>query len=201
MNGLRRKEINLLDLAESNLRFVGIKMAWAMAISVVVGLIGVGLGQAWVGVQQERQASREAFLKSEIKVLDEKIKEIADIQERTNVLVGRKKVIERLQFNRGQAVVVLSELMQRMPEGVQLRQIEQTGETLRVVGWATSNTSISAFMKTLEGAPSMETPTLGEIKAVYADAKSTQKVQEFTFSVRVTNERQAKEKERAVKNG
>ena len=60
----------------------------------------------------------------------QQIKEIADIQEKTNVLLGRKKVVEKLQFNRGQAVLLLNELIRLSPDGVQMRSLEQKNETL-----------------------------------------------------------------------
>jgi type IV pilus assembly protein PilN len=190
-----KKESNLLNLKEIHLKAISVKMLWVMSSAVVGAIVCVALAQTWVSSQVERQISREAYLKAEITLLDAQIKEIADIQERTAVLLGRKKVIERLQFNRGQAVVVLNELINRIPEGVQLRQIDQNGETLKVVGWATSNASISAFMKAMEEAPAVETPTLIEIKAVLPDNKGSQKVQEFTISMKITNERIAKAKE------
>ena len=182
------KRINLYPQEAIGIQLVAKRMLVAIGIAVGAGVLIAGAAYMVLGSRESAQQSRLDFLDGEIKVLDKQIKEIADIQERTNVLLGRKKVVEKLQFNRGQAVLLLNELIRLSPDGVQMRSLEQNQETLKIVGWALSNANVSQFMKNLEDSPKFEPPTLVEIKAVSPN-QSTIKVQEFQLSVKMPSEK------------
>jgi type IV pilus assembly protein PilN len=184
------KKINLYPQEAIGLQLVAKRMLFALGIAAGVAVLISILAYTILGAKEAAQQSRLDFLGTEIKVLDKQIKEIAEIQEKTNVLLGRKKVVEKLQFNRGQAVLLLNELIRLSPDGIQMRSLEQKNETLKIVGWALSNANVSQFMKNMEDSPKFEPPTLVEIKAV-APNQTSAKVQEFQLSVKMPAEKDA----------
>jgi len=88
--------------------------------------------------------------------------------------------IERLQADRAQAVYLLQELVQQMPDGVYLRSIKQTGLKVNMVGYAQSNARVSTLMRNFAASPYLENPDLVEIKAVMV---SNKRVSEFNMNV------------------
>ena len=189
------KRINLYPQHALIVQSVGKRMAMALGAVLSVAVVFSVLGYSYLELKTVSQQSRLDFLQSEIGALDIQIKQIAEVQGRTDVLLARKKVIEKLQFNRGQAVLLMNELTRQIPDGVQLRSIEQQQETLKVIGWALSNENVSQFMKNLESSARFEPPRLVEIKAV-STAQSSQRVQEFQLTVKMPAERA---EERGVK--
>lgn len=186
------KKINLYPQEAIGLQLVAKRMLVALGIAAGVAILIATMAYTVLGAKESAQQARLDFLDSEIKVLDKQIKEIADIQEKTNVLLGRKKVVEKLQFNRGQAVLLLNELIRLSPDGVQMRSLEQKNETLKIIGWALSNANVSQLMKNMEDSPKFESPTLVEIKAVSpGQSTATTKVQEFQLSVKMPAEKDA----------
>lgn len=182
------KKINLYPQAAIGLQLVARRMLIAIGVAIGFGVIISIFAFSILSAKGSVQQARLDFLGLEIKVLDKQIKEIADIQEKTNVLLGRKKVVEKLQFNRGQAVLLLNELIRLSPDGIQLRSLDQSQENLKIVGWALSNANISQFMKNLEESSRFEPPRLVEIKAVNPNQAQT-KIQEFTLNIRMPAEK------------
>jgi len=149
-----------------------------------------GLGAAiWFGVhtilngELENQQSRNAYLESQIVVLDKQIEEIKKLKEQTAALLQRKKVVESLQANRAETVYLLDQLVRQMPDGVYLKSVAQKGPRITVTGYAQSNARVSTFMRNLEASPHLEGPRLIEIKAV---TDKNQRLSEFSLLVSLT---------------
>lgn len=141
-------------------------------MAVLAGLTaGVG-ALIWLGGHQvlskqiDNQAERNTYLKEETVKLDKQIEEIKKLKEQTQILLDKKRVVENLQTNRGDAVHLLDELLRRMPEGVYLKSIKQTGNAVSLVGFAQSNARVSTLMRTIEESKFLGSPQLIEIKAV-----------------------------------
>jgi type IV pilus assembly protein PilN len=52
-----------------------------------------------------------------------------------------------------------------LPDGVYLRSIKQTNQTINLTGYAQSNARVSTLMRKLESSPWLGLPSLVEIKA------------------------------------
>ncbi len=126
------------------------------------------------------QNQRNALLQKEIALLDEKIKEIEELDKKKAQLLARKAVIEQLQASRSQMVHLFDELVRTIPEGVRLNTIKQTGDELTLDGVAQSNARVSSYMRALEVSGWLTNPDLSII-----EAKGTDKAMPFTFALKV----------------
>ena len=138
---------------------------------VLLGLVSVLAGVIWflgysiVNRQIAAQNEKNEFLKREIASLNKEIDEIKKIQEQTNALLARKRVIEALQANRTETVHLFNELAKQVPEGIYLRTLAQTGPKIAIAGSAQSNARITTLMNNLDESPLLEQSTLIETKA------------------------------------
>jgi type IV pilus assembly protein PilN len=156
--------------------------AFAGAAIAVGGLIVV-LVNSVIGGYVSAQAEKNAFLKTEIAVLDKSIDEIKRLREQTDALLQRKRVIESLQGNRSEAVALFNELAKNVPEGVYIRKVTQQGAKVNLIGYAQSNARVSSLMRNLESSPLLERPTLIEIKGSTVDKR---RMNEFNLDLFIT---------------
>lgn len=158
-------------------QFVGLTLGLAVMALAVVGLVHVALK-----ARIEDQLSRNQLLKNEIAKLDAQIKEIDKVREQTQALLARKQVVETLQANRTEAVHLLDQMVRRLPEGIYLQSVRQSGAKVTMVGYAQSNARVSTLMRNIEGSPWLQQPELVEIKAVNAPGAKGVRVNEFTLN-------------------
>ncbi len=107
------------------------------------------------------QEGRNDFLKREISALDERIKEIQELEKTKARLLARMEVIQELQSSRPEAVHLFDELVKTTPDGAFLTKIAQQGKVVELNGRAQSNARVSAYMRNVEssdwiGAPSLQ---------------------------------------------
>lgn len=133
-------------------------------VSVLAGVIWF-LGFSIINTRTKAQDETNEFLKREMVSLDKEIDEIKKIQEQTNALLARKRVIEALQANRTETVHLFNELAKQVPEGIYLRTLAQAGPMLVMSGYAQSNARITTLMNNLDESPLLERSTLVETKA------------------------------------
>lgn len=153
-----------------------------MVLFAVLGVAVVAVGQFWITNAQEQQEKRNAFLKSEIAVLDKQIAEISQLKQKTQDLLARKDVVESLQVNRGESVRLFDELARRVPEGLYIKSLKQSGDNFTVTGYAQSSARVSTFMRALEAATLFQEPSLVEVKAAQV---GNQRLNEFTLIVQI----------------
>lgn len=175
--------INLLPHREEKRKarrqqFVAFSGATLLFGALIVGLVN-GVISGYVSAQDEKNA----FLKTEIAVLDKSIDEIKRLREQTDALIQRKQVIESLQGNRSEAVGLFNELAKNVPEGVYIRRVSQQGGKINLVGYAQSNARVSSLMRNLESSPLLERPTLVEIKGSNVDKR---RMNEFNLDLYIT---------------
>jgi len=174
--------INLLP--HRQLRKARQQRMFALLTAVVAGVAVavVLLGQAYIANLKSAQDGRNALLKEETVKLDVQIAEIAQLKEKTKDLEDRKEVVEALQNNRGEAVHVFDQLMRRLPEGLYLKSVKQTGELLALSGYAQSSARVSTFMRALQESELFDAPVLVEVKSAMVGAVRTY---EFSLNVRI----------------
>lgn len=153
-------------------------------VSVLAGLIWF-LGYSIVNRQIAAQNEKNEFLKREIASLDKEIDEIKKIQEQTNALLARKRVIEALQANRTETVHLFNELAKQVPEGIYLRTLAQTGPKITISGYAQSNARITTLMNNLDESPLLEQSTLVETKA---ESVANRRLNAFNITTAITRQ-------------
>lgn len=183
--------INLLPHREA--RRLERKRSFFAALGLAA-LIGVGIVLIWFAVLQaltQAQSSRNDYLSAEIKKLDAKIKDIADLKAEIEALKARQTAVENLQGDRNVPVYLLNELVKQTPEGVYITSLRQTGNLVVLAGVAQSNERVSEMLRnTANESPWLEKPELIEIKAAKAAPGRDQR-KLLDFSLRVSIKRPA----------
>ena len=128
----------------------------------------------------ENQQKRNEFLVNETKKLDEEIKEIKELQAARAALLARMRVIQQLQMDRTQIVHLFDDLVRKLPEGVYLTSLKQTGQVITLIGNAQSNARVSALMRNLDASEWFAKPDLDVINV---KTKGGDRVSEFTLRV------------------
>jgi type IV pilus assembly protein PilN len=191
--------INLLPWREARRKGQRQHLGVLGGMVAVLGLLIVGAVHLTIAGYIAVQSDRNEFLKRENVRLDKEIEEIRKLKTEIAALLARKQIIERLQADRAQAVYLLQELVQQVPDGVYLKTIRQTGLKINMVGYAQSNARVSTLMRNFAASPYLENPDLVEIKAVNVSSK---RVSEFNMNVslkRVQTEDAAKSGKAATK--
>jgi type IV pilus assembly protein PilN len=151
-----------------------------LGASVVAAVLAVLLWVWWMGARIDNQDARNAYLKDQIHQLDGKLEKIKDLEKTKSKLLSRKQIIEQLQASRTQMVHLFDELVKTVPDGVRLRSLKQTGDTLTLEGVAQSNASVANYMRNLDASPYL---TRSDLKKT--EAKGSDKRNRFEFALDV----------------
>ncbi|MCK5830202.1 MAG: PilN domain-containing protein [Methylococcales bacterium] len=136
----------------------------SIGLAVVVTCLLFSLGYLYIENMKEHQQRRNKMVKDEILIVDKKITEIKDIEQKKSQLLTKIEVIQQLQESRPQIVHLFEELSISTPEGVFLNKFVQTGKDLAFTGSAKSNARVSAYMRGIDNSLWLESPLLKEIK-------------------------------------
>jgi type IV pilus assembly protein PilN len=142
--------INLLPWREARRKEQRKQFASLAVFAAALTVVLVGFVHIHMNGLIEYQARRNAFLENEIKILDEKIKEIRKLESTKKALLERMAVIENLQATRPGVVHLFDELVKTLPEGTYLTKVAQKGSKLIITGKAESNARVSAYMRNIE---------------------------------------------------
>lgn len=142
--------INLLpwreELFKEQQKAFGIAAAITVAIGAAVVFVVLTLVNGMISYQNERNA----YLQEQISILDQRIREIRDLEQQKNTLLARMAVIERLQSSRPEVVHLFDQLVETLPEGVHLNSFQQRNANLEIRGIAQSSARVSAYMRAIE---------------------------------------------------
>jgi type IV pilus assembly protein PilN len=176
--------INLLPYRAERRRELQKQFAMLAALTVLIGGIVWFLGHSFLEGRIKNQNQRNKFLETKIAELDKKIDEIKKLKAQTQALLARKRVVETLQSNRTESVRLLDQLARQLPDGVYLKSINQSGNNVSVVGYATSNARVSTLMRNFDASPWLESPKLIQIKAANTKGSNIT-LNEFSLTVQL----------------
>jgi len=111
------------------------------------------------------QAKRNQYLESEIRILDQRIAEIRNLNETKRSLQQRMTLIEQLQGSRNLGTQIMTEIANIVPNGVYLTQLEKKGPMLLLVGKSESNNRLSNMLRDAEQSELLAEPYLEFIQA------------------------------------
>jgi type IV pilus assembly protein PilN len=133
------------------------------------------------------------YLGTELVMVEGKIQDIKDLQEKKSILLSRRQVIESLQSNRSLAVIIFDNLIRTVPDGVVLNSLSRKQEELTISGSSDSNYSITVFMENMQKLPWVKEAKLTEIKTnTYTEQAESAKTTEeqnlslISFQMKVT---------------
>lgn len=135
----------------------------AVSSAVLAGLI-VLLAHFHVDGLINNQKQRNAYLQSEIVILDKRIGRIKQLEAMKQNLLARMNVIQELQGSRPESVHLLDELVRTLPEGVHLKKFSQKNRSLTMTGIAESNARVSDYMRKIDTSEWLTAPRLNVIK-------------------------------------
>lgn len=174
-------KINLLDWrAERRARRLE-QFRNLMVLGFLVAVSIVALGYFAMTNAISQQQMRNDYLKAQITEIDQKIKEIEDLERTKQNLLARMRVIEELQSSRSATVHFFDELVNTIPDGITLNSIKQVGDAVTIEGVAESNGRISSYIKSFENSPWFAEPKLVVIKT---SEKDKQREGQFTLQVK-----------------
>jgi type IV pilus assembly protein PilN len=149
--------------------------------AVLVTILLLVLVYGYIEGLKDHQNSRNQMIKNEIVVLDKKIAEIRDIEEKKFKLLTKIDVIQKLQESRPEIVHLFDELAKIMPDGVYLTKFVQQDANLIMDGKADSNARVSAFMRAIDASPWLNTPVLTVIRG---EGRSSGQMNDFSMTAK-----------------
>ena len=136
----------------------------AMAGSFVAGLLVVVMSIVAYSQMIDNQKNRNERLETEIAVLEKSISEIDGLERQKERLLARMEIIEQLQRSRPEIVHLFDEMTRRLPEGVYLNGLKQTGQAVEVKGVAQSSTRVSALMRQVDSSEWLSNPSVVRVE-------------------------------------
>ncbi len=173
--------INLRDWRQERRKKRKERFAASMGLGVLVAAVVVGIAYMAVDSQLNNQNARNTYLRQQIQEMDQKIKEIQELERVRSNLLARMRVIESLQASRSAGVHFFDEIVNTLPEGVNITSLKQAGPMVTIDGVADSNGRISTYMKNLDASIWFENPRLVVIKS---NEKDRRRKSEFQLQVK-----------------
>jgi type IV pilus assembly protein PilN len=155
----------------------------ALAGSLVVACGAVYLSKLTVQGWTSAQQARNQMLRGEITELDKQIAEITGLEAQRERLVARMQVITQLQRSRPEVVHLLDELVDAVPEGVNLLEVVQQGTRIELRGSAQSSTRVSALMRNIDDSDWLRSPGLEGVDFVTSGAERNAQFKVFAEQV------------------
>jgi type IV pilus assembly protein PilN len=169
-------KINLVPWREERNKRRQKEMLGMLAMTAVVTL---GLAMLWHMFHQyriDKQMERNQYLRNEIAIVDQKIREIKKLDELREKLTVRMELIRSLQTSRPESVHLMDENVFIFPDGVLASSINQSGSKVELKGLAQSNAQISALMHKVEESEWLHKPAL---QVINKESKGRQGLSHF----------------------
>jgi type IV pilus assembly protein PilN len=173
--------INLLPWREEDRKRRQREFLVAMGAAFVAGIVCLGLLMFAFSQMIDKQRGRNSRLTAEIEVLDKSIKEIDGLERQKERLLARMEIIEQLQSSRPEVVHIFDEMTKKMPEGVYLTGMKQTGSQIELKGIAQSSTRVSALMRQIDSSEWFSDP---DVQKVETTDKGPARQAEFVLALK-----------------
>lgn len=166
------------------------KEAFMVSLGIAALIGGAICGVVYVAYQAKisAQEERNSFLQTEVKKLENEIKEVSTLQSEIASLRARQQAVESLQADRNMPVYLLTELVKQLPDGVYVSSMRQDNVTLNLTGTAQSQERVSELLRNLaNNSQWFVRPELVEIVAgsVSLSPRDQRRVSNFTMRVQI----------------
>jgi type IV pilus assembly protein PilN len=160
--------INLLPWREEarkkRQRDFGVAAAGAVVAAIATVIVTIFTYSQMI----DNQEARNERLTNEIVELEKSITEIDGLERQKERLLARMEIIEQLQKSRPEIVHLFDELARKLPEGVYLSGIKQTGSRVEIRGLAQSSTRVSALMRQVDSSEWLTDPEVERVETTQA---------------------------------
>jgi type IV pilus assembly protein PilN len=162
--------INLLPWREEERKTRQRDFGVATAGAVIAGVALIMLSMLWYSQRISAQESRNERLNAEIATIEESIKEIDRLELQKERLLARMEIIDQLQKSRPEVVHLFDEMVRKLPEGVYLTGMKQTGARIEIRGVANSSTRVSALMRQIDASEWLSDPEVERVETTETGA-------------------------------
>jgi type IV pilus assembly protein PilN len=128
------------------------------------------------------QTARNQFLQNEIQLLDVRIAQIKNLNEKKKELQKRTSVVEQLQRSRNVGTQVLDEIAKIVPTGVYLTKLEKQGNSIQIVGKSESNNHLANMIREIERSILLTEATL---ESITTNETKSKLLSDFKMQVRI----------------
>ena len=157
-----------------------------LALSVASGAVVAGAVYLAQAAAVAAQRERNDILGSEIRRLDNQIKDISHLRQEIAALRARQQAVEDLQADRNMPVHLLRELVEQLPDGIYLTGLRQDPQVVVLQGVAQSNERVSEMLRNLgHRSVWLAQPELVEIVASSVNLGPREQRRVANFQVRV----------------
>ncbi len=157
--------LNLLPWREAQKKQQQARFMTTMTAACVGSFLLVFAVSAVYGSMIEGQDGRNNYLQGEIAILDQRIAEIKQLDEKKKNLQKRMELIAQLQSSRNLGTQIMDEIAKVTPAGVYLTNLEKKGPSLLLVGKSESNNRLSNMIRSVETSELLSNPLLEFIEA------------------------------------
>lgn len=177
--------INLLPWREELRKKKQQEFITLLALTALLGGLLVFAGHILVNNWISGQQSKNDYLKQEIKAVEERNKEISEIEKTRQALLDRMEVIQQLQASRPRIVHLFDDIVSTLPDGVFLTSAKQTNTNLEFSGKAESNARVSSHMRNINTSEWMADSKLTVIKT--DESEDNSRIRVFTLTATQTD--------------
>jgi type IV pilus assembly protein PilN len=156
-----------------------------LAVVFLMSGLLVFLTLNFIEFMTDEQRGRNAYLESEIQLLDRQIAEIRKITERKKDIERRTEIILNLQQARNLPTHVLDELVRVVPPGIYLSSIEKKGSLLWIEGRSESNNNVANMMRKIKASEWLHEPNM---QSIVAQNEELRQLQRFSLKVTIKDE-------------
>ncbi|QSX29865.1 PilN domain-containing protein [Shewanella cyperi] len=156
----------------------------ALAATFLISALLVYGALVVLDMMTEEQRGRNAYLQSEIQLLEKQIAEIKKITERKKDIERRTEIILNLQRSRNLPTHVLDELVKIVPPGIYLSSVEKKGSVVSIEGRSESNNNVANMMRKMKASPWLDDPAM---QSIVAQSDDVRQLQRFTLKVNVVD--------------
>lgn len=142
----------------------------------------VYLALNFIDLMTEDQRQRNAYLQSEISLLDKQIAEITKIKQRKKDIERRTEIILNLQQARNLPTHVLDELVRVIPPGIYLSSIEKKGSLIWIEGRSESNNNVANMMRKIKASEWLQDPSM---QSIVSQQEELRELQRFSLKVSI----------------
>jgi type IV pilus assembly protein PilN len=173
--------INLLPWRETRKKEREKRFYISMGLAAIVTFGVLFIVHSEMESRFDLQNKRNQFLATQIRMLEQQIKDINNLEVEKTRLLNRMEIIQQLQKSRPEIVHLFEELVLTVPEGAQILKLSQSGIDITIEGIAESNSRVSSFMRNLDKSKWLKDP---ELIVIEANKKEFPKSSWFSLKVK-----------------
>ncbi|MDM8547838.1 PilN domain-containing protein [Candidatus Venteria ishoeyi] len=175
--------INLLPWRDELRKEREIRFGLYTGIAVVITALIFLAAYTYVENLRANQQARNDYLNQQIKLANNKIKEIEALEKRREGVKKRISVIRKLNDSRPQIVRLFNDLSSTLPNGVFYKNIKQKNNAIDMDGAAQSNARVSSLMNRINSSDWLEKSTLNLVQNNEQPIEKGKKSRSFKLSV------------------